>query len=234
MWTYNVTRQLIRAVGNTPIPEEVPKNESEILLKAFKEPIADNQVYCVKTHSMVKSQVPDTLFIVTYRDIRDSVLSFMKFTHTTFENALVAADNWMKLTDFYFEISAKNFLIVRYDDIISKSPATIEKIARFIGADVSKEQINQIHEKFCRKSMERKIQDLNKISAQQLNRNSEVFNTVMNKDGSVRVFDKATGFQTNHITSKKEGQWRTELTEEQKRILMQRTIPWLQKYGFEL
>ena len=130
MWTYNVTRELVRAVGNTPIPEEVPINESEILSKAFKEPIVNNEVYCVKTHSMVKPELPDSLFIVTYRDIRDCVLSFMKFTHTTFENALTAADFWIKLTDFYFASSAKNILIVRYDDIISKSPATLSENSR--------------------------------------------------------------------------------------------------------
>jgi hypothetical protein len=53
-------------------------------------------------------------------------------------------------------------------------------------------------------------------------------------DGSVRVLDRATGFQTGHVSFRKDGQWRQELSEDQKQHLMNETADWLEKYGFKL
>ena len=60
------------------------------------------------------------------------------------------------------------------------------------------------------------------------------YETVNNIDGSFRIIDKKTRFQSNHITSRKEGEWCDVLLEEQKEEEMKVASDWLNKYGLSL
>ena len=60
------------------------------------------------------------------------------------------------------------------------------------------------------------------------------YSTIQNVDGSYRVFDSSTGFQSEHITTGREGAWRSELSAEEQERMMQLVAPWLEKYGFPL
>jgi hypothetical protein len=235
MWTYNIVRALIRAAGLEPIPKKVPIDEVPFISRAFTEPIGENQVYCVKTHYVVNPPEGDndTLIIVPYRDIRDCVISYMNFRHADFDLAIRAMQHWNP-TDEYFKMQTDNILKIRYDEIVSEPLDTIQKIDRFIGAGASFEAIEEIEERFSRKKVKEKVDSLKDISDEQILANSATLDAAENADGSHRVFDKATGFQTGHITAQKDGQWREVLSEDQKRRLMQETSDWLERYGFEL
>ncbi|HIJ53672.1 MAG TPA: FkbM family methyltransferase [Planctomycetes bacterium] len=234
MWTYNVTRSLIRAAGMEPLPKNVPVNEKPFINKALNETLSEKQVYCVKTHYRVNHKLPDTLIIVTYRDIRDAVFSYMKFMGLSFEEAFQAPKRWMVLTDTYFENQSPNILKIRYDEIVNEPMDTIQKIDRFIGTGASFETIEKINEEFSRKKMKEKVDGLKDISPEQVRVNAAAFDTVENAGGIVRVLDRATGFQTGHVSFRKDGQWREDLTEEQKQHLMRETADWLQRHGFKL
>jgi len=56
--------------------------------------------------------------------------------------------------------------------------------------------------------------------------------TIRNLDGSVRGYDYKTGFQSGHITSREEGEWRDALSAEQKQQVNQLTTAWLKRYGY--
>ena len=174
-----------------------------------------------------------TLIIVPYRDIRDCIVSYMKFMHADFEYALQAMQHWNP-TDVYFERQTDNILIIRYDQIVNEPIRTIQKIDSFIGTGASFETIEEINEQFSRKKVEQKADGLKDISSSKILANATTLGAVENRDGSYRVFDKATGFQTGHITSHKSGRWREVLNEQQKQQLMEETTDWLEKYGFEL
>ena len=234
MWTCNIARELIRSAGLQPIPQSVPIDIMPVIHKAFTEPIGENQVYCVKTHYSIDLKRDDTLIITTYRDIRDAVLSFMKFMHVSFEEAFKRLQDWMKFMDTYFENQSPNILKIRYDDIVSQPMDIIRKIDRFIGTGASFETMEEINERFSKKNIKEKVDSLKGISVEQAQANAADFDTVRNADGSYRVFDRATGFQTSHITSQQDGQWREELTEDQKQRLMNETADWLERHGFEL
>jgi hypothetical protein len=234
MWTYNVTRSLIRAAGMEPIPKNVPVNTKPFVKKAFNEPVGENEVFCVKTHQVVDTEKPDTLIIVPYRDIRDAIFSYMKFMRVSFEEAFPIPQQWKIVTDTYHKSKSPNILKIRYDEIMNEPMEIIQKIDRFIGTGVSFETIETINEQFSRKKMKEKVDGLKDISSEQARVNAAAFDTVENMDGSVRVLDRSTGFQTGHVSFRKDGQWREELTEDQKQRLMNETANWLQRHGFDL
>jgi hypothetical protein len=53
-------------------------------------------------------------------------------------------------------------------------------------------------------------------------------------DNSYRIFDRKTGFHSNHITGLNDGAWRREMSLEEQAEMMDVVTPWLKKYGFEI
>lgn len=235
MWTYNITRALIQSAGLELIPQSVPTDTEPLVSEAFKKPPKENQVYCIKTHYVVEPPQGDshTLIIVPYRDIRDCIMSYMKFMNVDFEYAVRAMKHWNP-TDEYFKRQTDNILKIRYDQIVEKPLDTIHQIDKFIGAGVSRQNLEQINEQFSKKNVKKKVDDLNDIPVEQVPANSATLSTVKTASGSYRVFDNSTGFQTGHISSRKDGHWREALSEDQKKLLMAETADWLLKHGFEL
>ncbi|MHC4131137.1 MAG: O-linked N-acetylglucosamine transferase family protein [Planctomycetota bacterium] len=235
MWTYNVTRSLIGAAGLKPLPEIVPTDTTPFVTRAFKEPPAEDQVHCVKTHFVVETPQNDenTLIIVPYRDIRDCIVSYMKFMHCNFEYALRAMKYWNP-TNVYFDSKAENILKIRYNEVVDEPLNAIQKINSFIGTGVSFEQIENINEQFSRKKVKEKVDALTNTSVEQVEVNSAVLDSTPNMDGTRRIFDKNTGFQAGHITSQKSGSWRQALTETQQQQLLKETSDWLKKHGFDI
>jgi hypothetical protein len=235
MWTYNITRSLIRVAGLEPLPEKVPTDTTPFITKAFKEPPTENQVHCVKTHFVVEPPKDDknTLIIVPYRDIRDCIVSYMKFMHCNFEYALRAMKYWNP-TNVYYDLEEENILKIRYDEVVDEPLQTIQKIDSFIGTGVTFEQIEEINEQFSRKKVKQKVDALKNTSAEQVEISSEVLDSTPNMDGTQRIFDRNTGFQANHITSQKSGSWRETLSESQQQKLLNETADWLKKHGFDI
>ena len=151
-WTYNVTRALIEAAGIKPIPQSmIIADDLPFVIKALKESPGENEVYCVKTHYLIEpKQSSETLFITTYRDIRDVVVSFMKFMRTSFEYTISGVRESMKLVDTYLESRASNVLGIRYDEIVNQPLDTIQKIDHFIGTGVCVEVMEEISPGFQR------------------------------------------------------------------------------------
>ncbi len=227
MWTYNVVRELVRSVGLRPLPENVPTDTKPFVQEAYIRPVADDQVYCVKTHYPLNPDFADTLVIVTYRDVRDCVMSYMRFMHVDFERMPARAKAWMDMTDGYLERGLDNILPVRYDELVENSRETIRRIDDFIGTGVDDDEVERIARLFSRERVKEKINSLSGV-----NENEQTVASVMNSDGSYRSFDRSTGFQSNHITSMGDGEWRTGLTEEQQGELMELAGEWLEKHGF--
>jgi len=111
----------------------------------------------------------------------------------------------------------------------------IRRIDHFIGTQASFEQIMHINEQFSKKNVKKRIEQFEAIPAEQIKANTAAFELIKKPgDNCYRVFDKATGFQTGHISSNKDGQWRQVFTKDQQQRLMAETADWLEKYGFSL
>lgn len=237
MWTYNVCRSLIRAVGKQPWPEVVPQDESAAIREALSRPPLSGQTYCIKTHFEIPLGKPHMRIICNYRDIRDAMLSFMRFTRCSFEKALAAARGSMKLTDHYLQAGDRFVHPVNYEQMTSSPVETIKAIAGFLSIDVSVEEIRRIAGDLSRESVQHRLEKLAAVEVDDSGRVSAEgkdgkLSSAMNQDGSFRVYDHETGFQSNHIGTHQDGEWRKVLSDAEQAELMEAASDWLLRYGF--
>jgi len=237
MWTYNVCRRLITAAGKTPWPDEVPLDESPAIQYALSHPPAQNQVYCIKTHFRIPVGKPHMRIICNYRDIRDATLSYMRFMRCTFEKALAAARGSMQLTDHYLQPQDPHVLPIRYNTMINQPQQTIITLAEFLALPVEPAEIEDIAQSLSRDAVARKLDKLK--TGKQNTENSSTdhaaagkISSAPNMDGSFRLHDSSTGFQTNHISSNRDGEWRNAFSSKEQDKLMEISTDWLQRYNF--
>lgn len=240
MWTYNITRSLITASGHTLIPETALVDETELLeeLSSYTPPNVD--FCCIKTHHAITPLDDDRVKIIcNYRDVRDAVLSFKRFTHCTDEEAIEAAKGMMQITDHYCNLKNQDSILkLRYENLINEPYAIAKSINQFLGLRVSEKDIQKIIQEFSRKRVEKKL-NFFKISKFQalmkyLDKRSSFYELVENYDGSYRLFHKLTGFQSNHITDTKTGEWQEVFSPEKQKVLINLTSNWLDSYGYSI
>ena len=239
MWTYNVVRSLILLGGQRPVPDKVPPDEKQVIQEALSKPAGQGGVYCIKTHYAIPVDRNDIKIICNIRDIRDATLSFMRFMRCPFAVALDSARESMKITDYYLGSGRLTVLPVDYDDVVGASSSVVARIADFIGVQPTRKEIESI---VAQHSRERMAERLRKMNAVTLGASGEIQNqpdsgaytTIRNMDGSYRVYDYETGFQSNHITSSRAGEWRQVFSDEQQRLLNELLGDWLQRYGFDV
>ncbi len=232
MWTYNVCRKLITAAGKTPWPDEVPLDESPAIQHALSRPPAPNQVYCIKTHFKIPVGKPHIQLICNYRDIRDATLSYMRFMKCSFEKALAVAQGSMELTDHYLQQSHPHVYPLPYGLMVSNPKETIRSLANFLSLPVTDATIGDIARSLSQDAVRRHVEKIESHRQDTESGKSRTYSTAQNLDGSLRIYDHTTGFQSNHIGSGKDGEWRDMFTSEQQAELMAVTADWLTRYGF--
>jgi hypothetical protein len=154
--------------------------------------------------------------------------------HTGFEHALGAVKEWMMMTDVYANQKSDRILMIRYDDIVENPLSVIENINGFLSLPNKSISLENINAELSRERIKQKIDGFNTLQVEDLLIEGSHLSSVRNMDGSHRVFDRNSGFQSNHITSKKAGEWRQTLDSEQKARLMQATQSWIEKYNFPI
>lgn len=229
MWTYNVVRQLVSLAGKTPWPEKVPPDESATIREALSKPADAGHIYCIKTHCALPVDRDDIKIICNVRDIRDATLSFMRFMKCPFEAALQSARDSMQITDHYLGSASLSVLPVDYDDLVLEPAAVVARVADFIGVDVDDKGIDGIVSRLSRDRVAARLEELAAVDA-----DSVRYARIRNLDGSARVYDYETGFQSNHITSNRDAEWREVLDADQQRMLNELLGDWLLRYGYEL
>lgn len=235
MWTYNVCRRLIATAGKTPWPDDVPLDESPAIKHALSNPPGPTQVYCIKTHHQIPVGQPHMRIICNYRDIRDAMLSYMRFTKCSFEKGLAAARGSMALTDHYLQPQHPHVLPIRYDAIINQPQQTIDALARFLSLPAGTAEIEDIAQSLSRAAVAQQLEklDTGTQSAEQAGAGAAGnVSSAPNLDGSFRLHDHRTGFQTNHISSGGDGEWREVFSSEEQEQLMAAAVDWLGRYNF--
>jgi hypothetical protein len=174
-------------------------------------------------------------FISTFRDPRDAVVSFMRFTRYGFEQALAESTIWTMLCDHYRAFPPDLSLCLDYGKIVTEPMDVASGISMFLGLDLAPNNIARIVEEFERENVRRRIEtmrsdfeqrraagDLDIAGAQ-----------IPNADGTVRIWDPQTGFQSDHVSDYRAGDWRILLTDQQKERLDQTIGDWLARHGYD-
>ena len=154
-----------------------------------------------------------------------------------FEQALAVAKSSMQLTDHYLQAQDPNVLAIRYDTMINQPRQTISTLAGFISMLVEPADIETIEQSLSRDAVARQLEKL-KTGKQDIEGTATdplapgKLSSAPNLDGSFRLHDSSTGFQTNHISSNRDGEWREVFNNEEQEKLMAIATNWLQRYNF--
>jgi hypothetical protein len=147
----------------------------------------------------------------------------------------------MRITDHYLGAASLSVLPVDYDDLVLEPAAVVARVADFIAVGVDDKGIDGIVSRLSRDRVATRLEELAAVDADQIARpgvapdaDNARYASIRNLDGSARVYDYETGFQSNHITSNRDAEWREVLDADQQRILNEVLGDWLLRYGYEL
>lgn len=157
MWTYNVARSLINLSGQSFIPKDCMVDESSILLELSDSQPTDIDFACIKTHHCItpldNSKVK---FICNYRDVRDSMLSYMRFMKCGFDKAIDVVVGMMNLTDHYFKLKSSDVCLpIKYEELENNYHENIKLINEFLDLEVSDVDVNNLLEELSKKILGR-------------------------------------------------------------------------------
>ena len=220
MWVFNVTRQIVRAAGLEVLPATVPQTNEDMVAAAMEgvvDPVTD-RVRVVKVHNNVRPEIPNSRFILPRRDVRDAMVSFMRFMRCDFEAGLEFARNAMASARHYDSFPPDRALFIDYADIVSRAASVVDTIGEFLEAPLDPETSDAIAGALDKKNVAHTIRE----TEQDLIRRSRAGGTISSGElvvlgpQDVRAFDTATGFQTGHVSDYREGDWKRILTAHQR------------------
>jgi hypothetical protein len=193
------------------------------------------QKWVLKVHTVIRSNLPGTKIITTHRDPRDVCISFMEFMHASFERALDVARSTTEITRHYRTYDADYLKMVAYADIEQRPDATILDIAAFLGVPLKPEQAHAIAETFSRAKVRQRIERHDKKLSDQIRKGKHVDpnEVVRLSPTNVRAFDRQTGFQSGHVSTRQTGDWARVLPDAQRAILATEFADWLAEFGYQ-
>jgi len=237
MWTNNVIRDALALAGYEVQPKQVPrkdKDKSHILLTEALPDQNPSRVYVLKTHKRLRPEMPRSHFISTIRDVRDAMISWMRFMNSDFDRALKAAEGMSETCDYYQQLPENKHTRIRYVDIIQSPAATLRYLCQRLGVTLTDAQIDEIVSNHTKDKVARRIAAKEQGYQEQAQKGIEfdAVEAIHSRNESARIYDKDTGFQSGHVSDYQEGDWRTILTAEQIMQMHQRLGPWLERNGF--
>lgn len=237
MWTFNVVRELARRAGRTVLPEQVFTEDAAWIDFANREAgrLGDPTVmFVLKTHRLLQGLHPDSLVITNIRDIRDSVMSFMRFMRTDFESALHAARSQAATADYYVDWPEDRRMVIRYDEITGRASGLVARIADRLGLESRRASAPEIAAKFSREAVRAMTEERDRRQRETGSSPDAAPGEflVARPDGRLSTIDLATGFQSDHVSGYEDGDWRRLLSDQQIDRLQQTFGPWLAKHGY--
>jgi hypothetical protein len=240
MWTFNVARAVCRAAGKKVLPDLVPKSDADMVAFANQAMVDHdtNKIWVVKVHSFIEREAPLSKFVNTQRDLRDALVSFMRFMLCDFDRALLAMVDAAELTEYYEDLEPRLILRLRYEDIVERPLGVARDIANFCEVELSDAEVAKIVRHFEKSEVKRLIRDKEddikrRVEAGEAVLESEIVPQRF-RNNVVRAFDLRTGFQSGHISGYRDGSWRQLLTAEQQKRMHGLLGDWLRRHGYQV
>lgn len=237
MWTFNVVRELVRRSGFRVLPEEVMISDKEWLAYANQEIVANrhpNTVFVLKTHSRLSGLPPDHLVITNVRDIRDVAMSYQRFMHCSFEDALNKCKIYVDTADHYQALPEARRLTIRYDELMASPADMVARIADRVTGGFGEDMALEIAAQFSRE----KVRELTESKDRRCQRWLETGQLpgdetlLTRQDGVYVTIDRSTGFQSNHVSDYRDGEWRQCLNAAQIGAMEDAFGGWLKQHGY--
>lgn len=219
MWTYNVTRELIRAAGFEVLPARVPQRDEAMWClgeQGIRDP-STGRVRVLKIHSLLPPDLPHARFIVPRRDLREILISSMRFTRSGFEDSLRFVDQAVAANHYYGAFPDDRTLWLEYEDIVACPAKVAHAIGDFLGLVVRDGTRSEIVRRYSKESVRSLVKRREEDVERRIREGGVVAPDELVRLGreNVRVFDTATGFQTGHVSEHLDGASNSPLQPEQ-------------------
>ena len=231
MWTYNVIREILKTNDIAFKPTSPARGTYARYINSVLRKPADQKNYVLKSHMLIdpRKVTTELKVVCPYRDVREALASYKRFMRCDdFDHLLDVVKGMMANMDYYTEKFHIKNCPINYDYIQFAPIETVMKIADYLELPLERQQAKAIVDKFSKDKVERKVQEINEADVP-LERFDPKYDVMENFDQSPRLVDRASGFQTNHITN---ADWKEDFTEEEQKRLNQLCGDWLLKYGF--
>jgi glycosyltransferase involved in cell wall biosynthesis len=216
-WMFNLVREVCNA---TSIPFVSAHRDSSANLP-WDAPTA--RVIVAKTHNPMADfqalvAASDDPVVITLRDPRDAVVSFMQRFPTSqgksFEQALnaiaLSAERLVTISKLR-EVPA-----FRYEDGFTNAAATVDRVAAMLDMTLPAARRDAILHDLSANAVRKKIASL------------EAAGVIKGEE----VWDRETHWHAGHVGDGKIGKWRDVLTEEQVREIVKRTKAYCERFGY--
>ncbi|MDH3664883.1 MAG: sulfotransferase domain-containing protein [Alphaproteobacteria bacterium] len=237
MWTFNVVRELVRRAGFRVLPEKVLTSDQEWGAYANREIAANDDpgtVFVLKMHACLHNVPPDNLVITNIRDIRDALVSYMRFMHVDFEKALDVGKVVIGVADHYLNLPEEKRMALRYDEMTAAPAATIAHIADRLGLRIDEATAEDLAAQFS-KTKVRALTEGRDQHYQDLAKQGQTLvgdDLLCRADGVPAAIDWSTGFQSDHVSDYQDGAWRQLLSSEQISAMGRAFDAWLMRNGY--
>jgi len=170
------------------------------------------------------------------RDPRDILISFQRFMKTDFNRALLVAQVATEFDEIYCSYPKEILLSIEFEEITRTPLAITKQICRYLGIEVEEAKHQAIVNEYLKEKVAARIDQITSDLKQRLQRGEAVRRNeiVYLSDENYRAFDTKTGFQTGHVSTYENNDWRSLLSEAEKHQVSQTIGPWLQKKGYPL
>ncbi len=238
MWAFNVARALLQEAGREVHPAQVPKDDAQ-MVRCAREGLADpdpRRTWVLKVHDRIPPDFERSRFVVTRRDLRDALVSYMRFLRCDFPRAFEMIAAAPAFYDTYDRAGSERVLLLDYGQIVDAPAAAAGRIAEFLELTVEVAARERIAERFSKANVQRLVQDTEQAlerrhrAGQEISRDEIVFAV----DGSVRAFDRSTGFQSGHVSDYRDGDWRHLLSPDQQSLIHDSFGDWLRARGYNV
>ena len=134
----------------------------------------------------------------------------------------------------HYKNISKDIFVVKYEEIENEPINLIKKLADLCDVTLSETQIEKIIFKFSKNNISKIIEkNDNQIRSDKVNKkNIDKRKIIIDGTENYRYFDLKTGFQTNHISLRKTGQWKIVFSKQQIEQVIEKLDPIAIKFGY--
>lgn len=253
---YNMAKSLVEGKGLGEAEGYFDSEQFPRLQTKFEEWENDSIIHVIKTHGIVPYSKELArvrlicIFIYIYRDIRDVAVSLRRKLNLEGEALFRSLDNAISV---YYQLKRHdNVLFQRYEDVMRDHSNAVRELAEILRVTMKEEEIAVIVKKCSLENMRKLIlQDSRdrfqvlksgvlsmgrKLKARKILRVMGVPEDALSNIKDFLIsYDKVTLMHHDHISSSSgaSGVWRTALSKEELKVIMERYNHWLDEAGYQ-
>ena len=222
-WTFSIVKEIFNYRKLNVLPKKVYKSEKGFFNIYKKNALLDqnsNNHYVLQCHAILTLHLIQARckVITNIRNPYDNCASHYEFMKCDVEAAIKNALHIPLLIEHYSKLDEEKFFLLKYEHIDDRPVELINRLAEFLQVELDQSTAVQLAERYSRESIKKIIAKNEKSLVDKLLSGKEVLkDEIVIREGGSRIdtFDLNTGYQSNQISQRKTGEWRSAFSKPQ-------------------